>query len=211
MNRLKPDEGAWARVLGSLGISGAGPELLWESPLDWGRRVYRSKNRVYKIVLLENHTTGDLRNRTLQEESDILRALTGIRGIPACLEYRPLPGAEVIVMGLVDALPWAAYRGGLAKACITFPRLVGLLPVDGSTVPAEASQILANGDRIAGRITSSRMSPTLGRSICLAQVEAALAAPGTRVTVRLPGGRLIGARVMEHLAHVDPEGSRMRV
>jgi hypothetical protein len=31
------------------------------------------------------------------------------------------------------------------------------------------------------------------------------------VTVRLPGGRLIGARVTEHLAHVDPEGSRMRV
>jgi len=127
MNRVKPDEGAWAPVLGNLGISGAGPELLWESPLDWGRRVYRSKDRVYKIVLLENHTTGDLRNRTLQEESDILRALVGIRGIPACLEYRLLPGAEVLVMGLVDALPWAAYRGKLAKACLTFPRLVGLL------------------------------------------------------------------------------------
>jgi sarcosine oxidase subunit alpha len=77
-------------------------------------------------------------------------------------------------------------------------------------VPPEASQIV-DGPRIAGRVTSSRMSPTLGRSICLAQVEASLAAPGTRVTVRLPGGRLIGARVMEHLAHVDPEGSRMRV
>ena len=89
-------------------------------------------------------------------------------------------------------------------------RLVGLQPDDGSLVPPEASQIV-DGQRIAGRVTSSRMSPTLGRSICLAQVEAALAAPGTRVTVRLPGGRLIGARVTEHLAHVDPEGSRMRV
>jgi sarcosine oxidase subunit alpha len=55
------------------------------------------------------------------------------------------------------------------------------------------------------------MSPTLGRSICLGQVDASLAAPGTLVTVRLPGGRLTGARVTEHLAHVDPEGSRMRV
>ena len=90
------------------------------------------------------------------------------------------------------------------------PRLVGLQPEDGSLVPPEASQIV-DGPRIVGRVTSSRMSPTLGRSICLAQVEAALAAPGTRVTVRLPGGRLIGARVTEHLAHVDPEGSRMRV
>src|SRR5437016_4716992 len=109
MNRVKPDERAWARVLGNLDILGAGPELLWESPLDWGRRVYRTRDRVYKIVLLENHTTGDLRNRTLQEEADILRALVGIRGIPACLEYRALRGAEVIVTGLVDALPWAVY------------------------------------------------------------------------------------------------------
>ena len=77
-------------------------------------------------------------------------------------------------------------------------------------MPPEASQIV-DGPRIVGRVTSSRMSPTLGRSICLAQVEAGLAAPGTQVTVRLPGGRLAGARVTEHLAHTDPEGSRMRV
>jgi sarcosine oxidase subunit alpha len=100
-------------------------------------------------------------------------------------------------------LAWQKEAGG-------GPRLVGLQPEDGSVVPEEASQILHEG-RIAGRITSSRMSPTLGRSICLAQVEASLAAPGTRVTVRLPGGRDVTARVTEHLAHVDPEGNRMRV
>jgi sarcosine oxidase, subunit alpha len=90
------------------------------------------------------------------------------------------------------------------------PRLVGLHPADPAVVPPEASQIV-DGPRIVGRVTSSRMSPTLGRSICLAQVEAPLAAPGTKVTVRLPGGQIISARVTEHLAHVDPEGSRMRV
>jgi sarcosine oxidase subunit alpha len=90
------------------------------------------------------------------------------------------------------------------------PRLVGLQPVDGSVVPEEASLIM-EGRHIAGRITSSRMSPTLGRSICLAQVEARLAGPGTEVTVRLPSGRLIAATVMPQLAHVDPEGERMRV
>src|SRR5204863_367265 len=89
-----------------------------------------------------------------------------------------------------------------AYASMTGARLVGLQPDDGSLVPPEASQIV-DGSRIAGRVMSSRMSPTLGRSICLAQVEASLAAPGTQVTVRLPGGRLIGARVTEHLAHVD--------
>ena len=90
------------------------------------------------------------------------------------------------------------------------PRLVGLQPDDGTVVPAEASQIV-EGQRIVGRITSSRMSPTLGRSICLAQVEPRLAKPGTQVTVRLPAGRRIPARVCEHLAHFDPDGSRMRV
>jgi sarcosine oxidase, subunit alpha len=103
-------------------------------------------------------------------------------------------------------LAWQHEDGNGASA----PRLVGLQPEDGAVVPPEASQIV-DGSRILGRVTSSRMSPTLGRSICLAQVEAARAAPGTRVTVRLPGGRLIAARVTEHLAHVDPEGSRMRV
>ena len=88
--------------------------------------------------------------------------------------------------------------------------LVGLQPVDGSVVPEEASLIM-DGSQIAGRITSSRMSPTLQRSICLAQVDARLAAPGTVVTVRLPSGRQIQARVMPQHAHVDPDGGRMRV
>jgi sarcosine oxidase subunit alpha len=68
-----------------------------------------------------------------------------------------------------------------------------------------------DGAVIAGRITSSRMSPTLGRSICLAQVDARLAGPGTVVSVRLPDGRLIPARVQPQHAHVDPDGGRMRV
>ena len=95
-------------------------------------------------------------------------------------------------------------EGGIAQ------RLVGLQPVDGSIVPEEAS-LIVDGSQIAGRITSSRMSPTLRRSICLAQIDAHLAEPGTVVMVRLPSGRLIEARVMPQLAHVDPEGGRMRV
>jgi sarcosine oxidase subunit alpha len=89
-------------------------------------------------------------------------------------------------------------------------RLVALQTEDPTVVPPEASQIV-EGQRIAGRITSSRMSPTLGRSVCLAQVEPRLAGAGTQVTIKLPGGPLVTARICEHLAHVDPEGSRMRV
>jgi sarcosine oxidase, subunit alpha len=90
-----------------------------------------------------------------------------------------------------------------------YPRLVGLQPVDRSVVPPEACQIV-DGGAIVGRITSSRMSPTLGRSICLAQLAAHLAVPGTRVEVLLPDGRRTAARVMEGLAHVDPDGERLR-
>ncbi|MEE2769158.1 MAG: 2Fe-2S iron-sulfur cluster-binding protein [Actinomycetota bacterium] len=92
------------------------------------------------------------------------------------------------------------------------PVLVGLQPVDGSIVPAEACQIVAeDSNEILGRITSSRMSPTLGRSVCLGQVHPGLATPGTVVTVLLVDGTRIPVTVMEHHAHVDPEGARQRV
>ncbi|MPZ00405.1 MAG: FAD-dependent oxidoreductase [Actinophytocola sp.] len=90
-------------------------------------------------------------------------------------------------------------------------RLVGIQPTDGNVVPPEASQILTKSGAIAGRITSSRMSPTLGRSICLGQVDAELAKPGTLLTVHLPTGAKVAARVTEHHAHVDPEGSRQNI
>ncbi|MDQ4116917.1 MAG: sarcosine oxidase, partial [Actinomycetota bacterium] len=90
------------------------------------------------------------------------------------------------------------------------PMLVGLRPHDGSIVPAEASQVLHRDGTIAGRVTSSRHSPTLGRSICLAQLDRGLAAPGTSVRVRLPDGRDVTAEVTDR-THVDPEGDRQRV
>jgi sarcosine oxidase subunit alpha len=88
--------------------------------------------------------------------------------------------------------------------------LVGLQPVDGSVVPPEASQIVESSATIVGRITSSRMSPTLDRSVCLAHVAAHVAEPGTIVTVVMPDRRRIPARVMPQLAHVDPDGARLR-
>ncbi len=100
-------------------------------------------------------------------------------------------------------LAWQHERGG-------HPRLVGLRPVDPTIVPPEASQILDRDGSIAGRITSSRMSPTLGRAICLGQLEPDLAEIGTRVTVRHPDGRDVVAEVTDPV-HVDPEGARQRV
>ena len=91
-----------------------------------------------------------------------------------------------------------------------YQRLVGLQPLDGGVVPPEASQIVGAGDRIVGRITSSRRSPTLGRSVCLGFVDPELAEAGTVVTVLLPDRRRVPARVMAHHAHYDPEGVRLR-
>jgi sarcosine oxidase subunit alpha len=89
-------------------------------------------------------------------------------------------------------------------------RLVALQPVDRSVVPPEASQILRGANTIVGRVTSSRMSPTLERSVCLGYVDGDLAEPGTIVTIRLPDGRNVEAAVMPEHAQFDPEGRRLR-
>jgi sarcosine oxidase, subunit alpha len=101
-------------------------------------------------------------------------------------------------------LAWQAERGD-------GPHLVGLRPLDGAVVPEEASQILSDGGQIVGRITSSRMSPALGHAVCLGQLDAHLAEPGNRVTVRLRDGRDVQVEVTAELAQFDPEGKRQRV
>jgi sarcosine oxidase subunit alpha len=90
-----------------------------------------------------------------------------------------------------------------------YSRLVGLWPADPALVPPEAS-LIVKGDRIMGRITSSRMSPTLQRSICVALVSEELSRAGTFVTVRLPDGRQASAVVNALRVHFDAKGTRLR-
>jgi sarcosine oxidase subunit alpha len=100
-------------------------------------------------------------------------------------------------------------------------RLVGLQPVDPNVVPPEGCQLVepgrsgrhagANRSGIIGRITSSRFSPTLNRAIGLGFVAPHLAEAGTIVDVQLPDGRRSPVTVQPQLAHVDPEGVRLRV
>ena len=91
------------------------------------------------------------------------------------------------------------------------PVLVAIQPSDPRIVPEEACQIVRPGtNEIIGRITSSRMSPTLDRSICLGQVLPEASAAGSELTVVMTDGRRVTARVMEHHAHFDPEGERLR-
>jgi sarcosine oxidase, subunit alpha len=89
--------------------------------------------------------------------------------------------------------------------------LVSLQPTDPDVVPPEASQIIGPRSEILGRVTSSRHSPTLGRSICLAQLRAQQATPGSLVRVLQPDGSVVEATVCADLPHFDPEGERARV
>ncbi len=102
-------------------------------------------------------------------------------------------------------LGWALERTDL-------PQVVAIQTTDPSIVPEEASQIVRAGtNEILGRITSSRMSPTLNRSICLGQVAPEAAGAGSSLTVVLTTGERVQAKVMEHHAHFDPQGERLRV
>ena len=111
-------------------------------------------------------------------------------------------------------LRWALEGEPGAAGPEALPRLVAVQPTEPGYVPPEACQIVAAGpdgtERIIGRITSSRFSPTLERSICLAQVEAAHASPETALTVVGTDGRRHRAVVMPHHAHFDPAGERLR-
>ena len=111
-------------------------------------------------------------------------------------------------------LRWALEGEPGAGGPEALPRLVAVQPTDPSYVPPEACQIVAAApdgkEQIIGRITSSRFSPTLERSICLAQVEAAHATPGGTLTIVGTDGRRRSAVVIAHHAHFDPEGERLR-
>ncbi len=101
-------------------------------------------------------------------------------------------------------LRWAADRTDLAQ-------VVSIALDDGMIVPEEASQLVdGETNTIVGRITSSRMSPNLGRSVCMGQVIPELAAPGSKLTVLLTDGRRVPAKIHTDHAFIDPEGARLR-
>lgn len=88
--------------------------------------------------------------------------------------------------------------------------LVRLVTEDPSIVPAEASQLIDSHGAIIGRVTSSRMSPSLNRSVCLAQVTAAHAIDGCEMQIVDPTGKHQRAAVSLELCSFDREGERQR-
>jgi len=77
-----------------------------------------------------------------------------------------------------------------------------------SPIPEDGVAVLDKG-KLIGRVTSSRMSPTLGYGIGLAWVSAELSKPGSRIEIRTASGNRIPGEVLDH-APFDPEGTRLK-
>jgi len=93
-------------------------------------------------------------------------------------------------------------------------KLIGYEMLDPAVVPEEANQIVQPnpdwpiGLEIIGRVTSSRYSPTLKKSIGLGWLPVDRAEPGTQFTVRIRGELHTGKVVA--LPFYDPDGERLK-
>jgi len=86
-------------------------------------------------------------------------------------------------------------------------RLVGYKIEDrAAPLPKECHLVIRDGE-IAGRVTSSALSPTLGHAIGLAYVPPDLAGEGWRFEIRAEAGRMVEATVVP-LPFYDPDNAR---
>ena len=99
-------------------------------------------------------------------------------------------------------------RGGLAVARDRGlqQRLVGFV-MPGAAAPEDGTPVISGG-RPVGRVTSARLSPTLGKGFGLAYVPPELAEDGATIEVTVNGGRVSASVILEPV--YDPEGHRLR-
>ncbi|MDH3475912.1 MAG: sarcosine oxidase subunit alpha, partial [Rhodospirillales bacterium] len=108
-------------------------------------------------------------------------------------------------------------KRSLARSDMAKPdrkQLVGLLTEDPETVLPEGAQLVEQVlDKppmpMVGHVTSSYMSPNLGRSIALGLVKGGRARKGETLCAPLAGGRTIACRITDPV-FFDPEGERLR-
>jgi len=92
------------------------------------------------------------------------------------------------------------------------PRLVGLLPLDPTALPAVGGQLVERAEPGApplGRVSSAGRSPTLGRTIALGLVRGDRARPGERLTVFAADRPPVEVELRAP-CFLDPEGARLR-
>jgi sarcosine oxidase subunit alpha len=86
-------------------------------------------------------------------------------------------------------------------------KLVGFTMTNGA-VPIEGAAVVGEGDQPVGRVTSSRFSPKLEKTIGMAWVPAALAQDGTEITLADNGRRLTAE--VQTTPFYDPDQERLR-
>jgi sarcosine oxidase subunit alpha len=87
-------------------------------------------------------------------------------------------------------------------------RLVGFVVPDRAEAVPEGCQIAQNGCPV-GRVTSARVSPTLGVSLGLAWVPASQSRSGSRLAIRWDGADVDA--IVTPLPFYDPQGARLRM
>ena len=99
-------------------------------------------------------------------------------------------------------------RGGLAAAMDrpARSRLVGFVMSD-DTVPHDGDAVVADMAPV-GRVTSSRLSPTMGRGFGFCWVPAGVAEQGTTIHIRTDG--VVSPAEVRTEPFYDPEGRRLR-
>ena len=98
-------------------------------------------------------------------------------------------------------------RSALVETAASPPRRLVTLAVEGSEAPEYGAQVTRDGEPV-GTLTSPCESPTLGRVIGLAVLDARFASPGGGVDVALGDGT--GPATVEPLPIYDPEKRRPR-
>ena len=87
-------------------------------------------------------------------------------------------------------------------------RLVPYKLQEGDAIPIDGVAVIADGKPV-GRVTSSRMSPTLGYGIGMAWVPAGSSEAGNHFNIRSLDGTSVIATVLDHAAY-DPEGQILK-
>ncbi len=92
-------------------------------------------------------------------------------------------------------------------------QLVGLLTEEPNEVLPDGAHAVAAVHnkppmKTIGHVTSSYMSPTLGRSIAMALIENGHARMGESISFPLEGGKLVKAQIVDHVFY-DKDGGRI--
>jgi aminomethyltransferase len=97
-------------------------------------------------------------------------------------------------LGWITALDSAAKGDFVGRAALERARAAGVgrattgIVLEEQGIPREGCPVLLNG-RVVGAVTSGTLSPTLGKGIALARVEADAAVRGTALEVEIRGAR----------------------